>query len=100
MTTHFNSLNDAASFLIPYMRNHDHFQELTLEDRVMDGEVYAIEATLDDPEDPENFYFHDEEVREAMEWMADATPAERLALYKEYGRECDQEDLNAIDLAA
>lgn len=95
--SHFNSLDDAASFLIPYMNRNDHFQDFSLADKVMDPPdgVYATEAELDDYEDSDS-YFHGEKIREALIRFAEATPAERLEAFKLYAREADQQELAAM----
>ncbi|BFI96286.1 MAG: hypothetical protein RSP_17960 [Rhodanobacter sp.] len=94
--SHFNSLDDAASFLIPFMNGNDYFQDFSLADRVKDDPdgVYAIEAELSGRDGDR--YFHGEVVREAMRWFAQATPAERLEAFKLYGREADQDELAAM----
>lgn len=94
--SHFNSLDDAASFLIPYMSRNDHFQDFSLADRVKDPDgIYATEAELDDYEDSDS-YFHGEKIREALIRFAEATPAERLEAFKLYAREADQDELAAM----
>lgn len=94
--SHFNSLDAAAIILIPYMNENDHFQDFSLADRVKDDPdgVYAIEAELSGRDGDR--YFHSKVVREAMRRFARATPAERLEVFKLYGRESDQDELAAM----
>jgi hypothetical protein len=97
--SHFNSrLTDAASFLIPYMESSDYFQDFDLADLVKDPDgIYAIEADMTDSNDE---FTHSEVVREAMEVMATASPADRLEHFKLYASEGYQDEINKIELDA